>query len=174
MENSQQIRLSKLTLNIGAGEPGDKLNKALKLLELLSNAKPVKTKTQKRIPTWGIRPGLAIGAKVTLRGKKAEEVLKTLLKALDNKLPATKFDTRGNFSFGIKEYIDIPGVEYEPSIGIIGLEAAATLARPGFRIAHRLKKSKIGAQHKITREQAFAFMKEKFNMKIEEAHQDEL
>lgn len=175
MENTMQhIKMSKLTLNIGAGEPGDKLNKALRLLETISHAKPVKTKTKKRIPTWGIRPGLAIGAKVTLRGKKAEELLKTLLKALDSKLPATKFDACGNFSFGIKEYIDIPGIEYEPSIGILGLEAAVTLTRPGFRIAHRLKKSKIGSRHRITQEQAIAFMKEKFNIIVEEAHQDEL
>ena len=170
----QHITISKLTLNIGAGEPGDKLSKAVKLLEFISQAKPVKTKTKKRIPTWGIRPGLAIGAKVTLRGKKAEEILKTLLKALDQKLPESKFDPRGNFSFGIKEYIDIPGIEYDPSIGILGLEAAVTLARPGFRIAHRLKSSKLGPRQRITKEQALTFMKEKFNIQIGEQHHDEL
>lgn len=175
MENKLlNIKVGKLTLNMGAGESGDKLTKAVRLLEIISKAKPVKTKTYKRIPTWSIRPGLAIGTKVTLRGKQAEQVLKTLLKALDNKIPARKFDTQGNFSFGIKEYIDIPGIEYEPSIGILGLEAAVTLARPGYRVQHRLKSSRIGRKHRITPEQAMAFLKEQFQTKIEEEHHDEL
>jgi len=160
----KQIKVSKLTLNIGVGEPGDKLNKAVKLLERISASKAVKTKTEKRIPTLGIRPGLQIAAMVTLRKQKAEKVLALLLKSLDYHIPESKFDSYGNFSFGIKEYIDIPGIEYDPAIGILGLEAAVTLERPGFRIKSRLKPSKIGSRHKITKQEAIAFMKEKFNI----------
>lgn len=163
----QEIRIEKITLNIGVGEPGDKLDKAVLLLKEISGAKPVKTKTIKRIPTWDIRPKLNIGTKVTLRGKKAEELLKKLLKSVNNKIPERKFDNYGNFSFGIKEYINIPGVEYIPEVGIIGLEVAVTLERPGFRVKkRRLKKARIGKNHLITKEQAIEFIKNKFNIEL--------
>lgn len=160
----KQIKIGKLTLNMGVGETGDKLNKAVKLLEVISNAKAVKTKTFKRIPTWGVRPGLQIGCKVTLRREKARNILSQLLKAVDNKIPQSKFDTNGNFSFGIKEYIDIPGIEYIPEIGILGLEAAVTLERPGFRIKRKLKSHKLGSSHKITKQEAIAFMEKNFHV----------
>lgn len=115
----REIRIEKLTLNIGAGESGDKLNKAFKLLQKISGKKPVRTRTMKRIPTWGIRPKLDIGCKVTLRKKKAEEVLRALLRATDNKIQGRAFDNNGNFSFGIHEYIDIPSVQYNPSLAVI-------------------------------------------------------
>src|SRR3989344_7049992 len=157
----REIKIEKITLNMGVGSPGDKLNKAKRLLENISSSKPVETKTMKRIPTWGLRPKLAIGCKVTLRGKKAEELLGRLLKTVDNKLKESNFDDFGNFSFGIKEYIDIPGVEYNPEFGIIGLEAAVTLERTGFRIKRRLKSGKIPSRHKIMKEDAIEFMKDK-------------
>ena len=167
MENiMRQIRVGKLTLNMGVGEPGDKLNKAFKLLEIISGEKPVRTKTERRIPTWGIRPGLQIGCKVTLRGAKAEKVLDQLLKSIENKIPESKFDSYGNLSFGIKEYIDIPGVEYIPEIGILGLEAAITLERPGFRVKSKLKSAKLGKKHKITKEEAMDFMQKKFHVEV--------
>ncbi|HLC63465.1 MAG TPA: 50S ribosomal protein L5 [Candidatus Nanoarchaeia archaeon] len=165
----RQIRVGKLTLNMGVGEPGDKLNKAFKLLEIISGEKPVRTKTERRIPTWGIRPGLQIGCKVTLRGAKAEKVLNMLLKSVENKIPESKFDAYGNLSFGIKEYIDIPGIEYRPEIGILGLEAAITLERPGFRVKSKLKSAKLGKKHKITKQDAMEFMQEKFQVQVIEA-----
>src|SRR3989344_4462176 len=167
MENKmKQINVAKLTLNIGIGEAGDKLNKATVLLTNIAKAKAVQTKTMKRIPTWGVRPKLAIACKVTLRKKKAEELLNRLLKAVDNKINESKFDDYGNFSFGIPEYIDIPGAEYDPNIGIIGLEAAVTLERPGFRIKRRFMKSKIPARHKISKQEAIEFIKSKYNTEV--------
>lgn len=163
----REIRIEKMTLNIGAGGSGDKLNKALKLLQKISGEKPVKTRTMKRIPTWGIRPKLDIGCKVTLRKKKAEEVLRALLKAVENKVPARAFDNNGNFSFGIHEYIDIPSVPYDPEIGIIGLEAAITLERKGFRIRkRRIRAVKIHSRERITKEEAMAFAEKNFGIKI--------
>jgi len=168
------IKIEKITLNIGVGAPGDKLNKAKELLEKISEGKAVETKTIKRIPTWGLRPKLPIACKVTLRGQKAEEVLSRLLKAIDNKLDERKFDTTGNFSFGIKEYIDIPGVEYDPSIGVIGLEIAVTLERPGFRVKRRrLRTNKIAVKHRITKEEAQDFIKNKFNVNVSKGEEEE-
>lgn len=164
----KQIKIEKVTLNIGTGEPGDKLEKAMKLLNTITGAKPVQTKSKKRIPTWGVRPGLAIGCKVTLRGNKANEVLKKLLIANENKLSYSKFDDKGNLAFGIKEYIDIADVKYDPEIGIIGLEAAVTLARPGFRIKRRtIKKSHIPTRHQVSKEDAINFMQKEFGVKVE-------
>jgi len=88
---------------------------------------------------------------------------------MDNTLPDKKFDAFGNFSFGIKEYIDIPGVPYDASIGVIGLEAAVTLARSGFRIKYRsIKKKKISSRHSVKKEDAINFVKSKFNVKVGE------
>ena len=162
----RKIYVEKVTLNIGVGEPGEKLEKAMKLLAMITNAKPVATSSKKRIPAWNIRPKLPIACKVTLRKEKAKELLARLLKAI-GKLPAEKFDNNGNFSFGIHEYIDIPGVEYSTEIGMFGLDVAVTLARPGYRIKYRrLKKKKIPKEHRISKEEAMEFIKKEFGIEV--------
>jgi large subunit ribosomal protein L5 len=169
MNKMKEIRIEKLTLNMGTGGAGDRLDKAIILLEKLSGMKPVQTKSQKRIPTWSVRPGLAVGAKVTIRGKKAEEILKKLLAAVDNNLPTRAFDNQGSLSFGIPEYIDIPGLEYMVEVGIVGLEASVTLERPGFRIKKRKdQKKSIPKKHQISKKDAMEFMKSKFDITVGE------
>lgn len=169
MNPMQEVRLEKVTLNIGTGGPGENLNKALKLLNRITGAKPVATTSKKRIPTWGLRPGLQIGCKVTIRGKKAEELLNRLLKAKSNKLSEKCVDKSGNLSFGIPEYLDIPGVEYDISIGILGLEVAVSLEKKGFRIKKRqFQKRKIPLRHQVSKEEAKNFMKNKFGVQFEE------
>ncbi len=169
MNPCQQIRIEKITLNIGAGTNIDKLEKGLKLLEMITAAKPVKTLSTKRIAGWGIRPGLPIGCKVTIRGPKAMTILKQLLGGIDNKLKPKQFDDEGNLSFGMKEYIDVPGLEYSPEIGSMGFQVCATLERPGFRVKKRnVNKKKLGKKHKITRKDAIEFMKSNFKAIIEE------
>jgi len=101
--------------------------------------------------------------------KKIPELLKRLLTAKDNVLTLKSFDNCGNISFGIHEYIDIPGTKYDPKIGIMGLQASVTLGRPGFRIGkRRIQTSKVGKTHKITKEEAIAFMKTNYNVIIKE------
>lgn len=165
MNIMQQIKVEKISLNIGTGGPGVELEKALKLLAKITNKKPVETKTKKRIPTWGLRPDLAIGARVTLRGKDAIELLKRLFNAVDDELPSSKFDNEGNFAFGVPEYINIPGVTYDAALGIVGFEVAVTLQRPGFRIKRRkIKQKKIPKKHRITKDQAIEFVKKEFGV----------
>src|SRR3989344_1287656 len=167
MNAMKEIKLEKVTLNIGVGGDANKLDKSMKLLQAITNSKPVKTVTYKRIPTWGVRPGLPIGCMVTIRGKKAEEMLIRLFASVANKLNYKKFDNHGNLSFGIKEYIDIPGVKYDADLGIIGLEAAITLKRAGFRIKNRkIRKKKIPTKHKIPKEESMNFVKEKFGVSL--------
>lgn len=163
----KEIKVSKVTLNIGAGKNEDLLKKGIVLLKKLSPLNPVKTTTQKRIPGWGLRPGLAIGCKVTIRNN-PEELLKRLLVAKENKLKEKCFDNNGNFSFGVPEYIDIEGLEYDPDLKIMGLEVAVTLERPGFRVKKRkISNRSIGKSHKITKEEAIEFAKTKLGAEVE-------
>ena len=172
MNPMKKIRIEKVTLNIGVGEPGERLEKALEVLKRILalagiNQKPVKTKAKVRVQRWGIRPGLEIGAKVTVRGEKAVKLLNLLLDAVDRKIPERSFDERGNFSFGIREYIDIPGMKYDPNIGIYGLDVCVTLERPGYRVKRRKRRrSRVGKTHLITREEAIQYVKEAFGVEV--------
>lgn len=168
MNVMRTIKIEKVTLNFGAGKDQGKLDKGYRLLKAISGMNPIKTITNKRIPSWGLRPGLPVGAKVTVR-KDPKILIKRLLHALDNKLGEGNFDDKGNVSFGIKEYIDIEGAKYEPEIGIIGLQACVTLTRPGYRIKIRkLKTARIHHKHQITKQEAVDFMVKEFNIKLED------
>src|SRR3989338_6008224 len=169
MTTMKTIGIEKVTLNIGAGKDQTRLEKAVMLLKHITSGTPIKTITQKRLQEWGLRPGLPIGCKITLRKGKVSELLPRLIEAKDKKLRPSQFDNNGNVSFGIHEYIDIPGVKYDPKIGILGLEVCVTLERPGFRIKKRqYLQKKIPSRHKITREEAISFMKSNFNVALEE------
>ena len=77
-----EIRIEKVILNSGGTQ--DKLEKELKLLEIISGRKVVKTESRRRIPSLGVSPGLEVGCRVTIRGKGAYELLKRLLGAVEN------------------------------------------------------------------------------------------
>lgn len=169
MNLMKEIRIEKVTLNVGAGKDQTKLEKGILLLKNITGINPVKTFTNKRIPSWGLRPGLPIGCKLTLRGKKAKEILARLLDAKENTLSLHQFDKEGNIAFGLHEYIDIPGVKYDPKIGIMGLEVCVTLGRAGFRIKkRRIMKRKISQKHRIKKEEVIEFMKKGFNVNVGE------
>ena len=168
MNIMKNIRIEKLTLNIGAGKDQTKLKKSIKLIKNITGLNPVKTFSKKRIPEWGIRPGLPIGCKITIRNKKANELLAVILKAKDNKIKKSCFGN-GTISFGIHEYIDVPSIKYDPEIGVMGFQVCVTLERPGFRIKKRAAvKKTIAPNHRIKTEESIQFMKEKFNVGVEE------
>ena len=115
-----------------------------------------------------MRPGLEIGTKVIVRRTKAVELLKNLLKAKGNKLKESNFDNTGNLSFGVEEYIDIPGVKYDPKIGMRGLDVCVTLERPGYRVKkRRVRPAKLGKNQAIQKQEAVEFIKKKFGVVIE-------
>jgi large subunit ribosomal protein L5 len=164
----RNIRIEKITLNIGAGEPGPNLDKAKKILNKISGKKVIVTKTRKRT-TFGGGKGRPIGAKVTIRSKPAEELLRNLLQASDNTLKPSQFDVNGNFSFGIAEYISIPGIKYDPEIGIVGMDVCVTLERPGFSIKRRrIKARKVGKKHQIAKEEAMEWSRKSLGINITE------
>ena len=112
---------------------------------------------------------MPIGCKLTLRKNKATKILPSLLEAVDNRLRETQFDENGNMAFGIHEYINIPGVKYDPKIGIMGLEVCITLERPGYRIKRRrLLTRKIPTKHRISKQEAINFMTDQFKIKVGE------
>jgi large subunit ribosomal protein L5 len=163
----KDIRVAKITLNIGAGKDQEVLKKGLKLLKNITGENPVQTITNKRLAAWGLRPGLPIGCKVTVRKEKAINILKNLLKAKENTLKDSQFDDNGNVSFGIHEYIDIPDIKYDPEIGIMGFEICISLERAGYRVKRRrMLKKKIPVKHRVNKEEAMEFMKNNFNVQV--------
>ncbi|MEM4282344.1 MAG: 50S ribosomal protein L5 [Candidatus Woesearchaeota archaeon] len=167
MNPMKKIRIEKVTLNIGAGKDQAKLERGIALLKHITGRTPIKTVTKKRIPEWGLRPGLPIGCKLTLRKAAAHELLQRLLRAKKLELNESQFDAAGNISFGIEEYIDIPNVAYVPEIGIMGLQVCVTLERPGYRVKRRrLMRAEIGKKHLIAKQEAMEFMKKEFGVKI--------
>ena len=166
MNVMKTIKIEKVTLNVGAGKDQKVLDKAITLLESITGIKPIKTTTNKRIQSWGLRPGLPIGCKITLRGKEALAMVERLMYAKDNILKKSYFDEEGNISFGIKEYVDIKDAKYDPQIGMMGLQATITLKRPGFRVkTRRIRPATLPKQHRISKEDAIKFMKEKYSIK---------
>lgn len=138
------------------------LEKGVKLLKNISKKQPSKRMSMKRIPGFGVRPKLEVGAMVTLRGKGASDLLRRLLAAGDNQLKKKQIEAN-HFSFGIPEYIEIPGEEYDREIGIIGFEATVIFARKGKRVARRkIKQGKLPEKQKVTPEEIIKFMKLNF------------
>jgi len=169
MNRMREIRVEKVVINVGVGKTGEELQKAQKIIEKITQAKAVKTKAKVRQPKWGIRPGLEIGVKVTLRGEKALEFLRKALETKEFTLKESQFDKFGNFAFGVAEHIELPGVKYEPELGIIGFDVIVALERPGYRVKRRkYKKAKVGKKHRITKEEAIEFAKEKLGIKVVE------
>ncbi len=164
----QKILIDKVTVNIGVGSPGERLEFAKELIKRLTGRTPVETQAKRREPVFKLRKGLPIGTKVTLRKAPAREFLDKALAARRRTLSPHNFDKTGNFAFGVAEYIDFPGAKYDPAMGMFGFDVAVTLARPGRRVAYRrIRPVAIGARHRITKEQAMEFARSELNVKVE-------
>ena len=164
------IKLAKVTVHIAVGKSGDELEKAKKVLEDLTGQKPCTRQAKRTVKDFGIREGEPIACLTTLRGERADTFLKRGLEAVSNSLKRSCFDENGNFAFGVKEHIEIPGTKYQPELGIFGMDVIGTLERPGFRVKRRrIRPSKIGKSHRVTREDAIKFLTEKFSTQVKEA-----
>jgi len=159
----REIKLERVVLNIGGTD--EKLSKGFILLEKLTGKKPVKVKATKRIPTWQVRPGLEVGTKVTIRGKGAIDILKKLLPGIDNTLKEKQIQDNF-FSFGIHEYIEIPGVEYIREVGIMGFEVTAVFSRAGKSVERKKVKKGKAKRLVVKREEIENYLKNKFGTEI--------
>ena len=163
----KKISLEKVVLNMGIGKSGDVIDIAKKALEQISGKKPSTRNAKETQREWGVRKGEPIGVAVTIRGNDAVVLLKRLLEAKGNSVNGRAFDNFGNYSFGINEHIDIPGVKYDPQIGILGLGISVTLTRPGYSTRKRSKhKASIGKSHVISNQEAKDYLAKEYGVTI--------
>ena len=167
MNAMRQLHVEKVVVNIGVGEAGERLVKAEKVLEMVTGHKPVETISKTVNRDLGIRVGMPLGCKVTLRGEDAEEFVKRALVIREMRVPEYSFDKEGNMSFGISDYTDFDGMKYDPEIGIFGMDVNVVLRRSGNRITQRsLLPRRIPKHHRVDREEAIQFMKDKFEVQV--------
>jgi large subunit ribosomal protein L5 len=166
-KNSPKANIEKITVNIGVGEAGEKLKKAETVLQSLTGQKPVQTLSKTTNKDWGLRKKMAIGCKVTLRKKSADNFLIEALKTRENKIANYSFDDQGNLSFGIPDHTLFEGQKYDPNIGIFGMDISITMKKTGYRIKHRrIDKRKIPHKHQVKREETINFITEAFNVEV--------
>lgn len=127
----QVPRITKVCLNQGLGKAtADKkiIDAAVEEMTLIAGQKAVATLSTKDISNFKLRKGVAVGAKVTLRGDRMYEFLDRLIAV---SLPRTRdfrgvkasgFDGRGNFTFGVKEQIIFPEIDLEKIKALNGLD----------------------------------------------------
>ncbi|HKX96389.1 MAG TPA: 50S ribosomal protein L5 [Candidatus Nitrosocosmicus sp.] len=162
----KEIHVSKVVINIGVGKSGDPVEKAKNALSELTGKTPSVRGAKKSVRDFGIHKGEPIGAMVTLRRTDATNFLRRIMESKRNVIKNSSFDNNGNISFGIHEHIDIPGTKYNPDIGIFGMDVCAALTRPGYRISKRRNPSKIGKNHKITKDESIEFFKAQFGVEV--------
>ena len=123
-------KIKKIILNIGLGEAKDDskiVDKAQEELSLIAGQKAVKTKAKKAIAGFKIRAGMPLGVSVTLRNKIMYEFLDRLINIAIPRirdfrgLETSSFDGNGNYSFGIKEQIIFPEINYDKIDKVRGL-----------------------------------------------------
>jgi len=157
----RKIEIEKVVLSCSGVDA--ELDKLYKLLENVSKKKPARKQTKRRIPGFGIRPKMEVGCMVTLRGNDGIELLKRLLGAIENELKSKQI-ANNHFSFGIKEYIEIPGEKYDRDIGIVGLKATVVFSRKGKRSARKkIKRGKSPEKQVVTKQEIIKFMEDNFS-----------
>jgi large subunit ribosomal protein L5 len=164
----KQIKIGKVVINIGLGKSGEAIERGKRVLEQVTGQKPCQRRAKRTIRDFGIHRGEPIGVMVTVRGNRAEGILKKLLEARDNRLAESCFDQNGSVSFGIKEHIEIPGIKYDPSIGILGMNVSVLLERRGYRVSRRIRRrSKVGKEQRVNRKEAIDFFSNVLGVVVE-------
>jgi len=160
-------RIEKAVVHMGVGQGGRELGQGEEILAEIAGQQPVRTVATMTEPEFGIREGDPIGAKVTLRDEEAAAFLETALALVE--LERGQFDDTGNFSFGVEDHTDFPSQEYDPTIGIYGLDVTVNLVRPGYRVAKRDKASRsIPSSHRLDADDAVEFVRSTFDVEVNE------
>ncbi|HDI31736.1 MAG TPA: 50S ribosomal protein L5 [Thermofilum sp.] len=163
----RRVFIGKVVVNMAVGESGERLANAAKVLEQLTGQKPTFRKAKKTIKEFGIRRGENIACIVTLRNEKAISFLKKALEAIDYTIKRSSIDDYGNFAFGVREHIHLPGVRYDPKIGIFGFDVIVSLERPGYRVMRKKRKrSKVPKKHRVSRDEAVEFIEKILGAKV--------
>ncbi|MDA8055140.1 MAG: 50S ribosomal protein L5 [Thermoplasmatales archaeon] len=168
MTDMRDVVIDKVTINIGVGESGEKLEKAKSVLKLLTTGKPVMTKAKRTSREFGVRQDQPIGVKVTLKGEEMDRFLKAALWVKNNKCLSYSFSEQGSYSFGIADYTDFKGMKYNPEIGIFGMDVVVTFKRRGgYRVARRwIAPRPVPQKIRVKREEMMKFMRENYSVEI--------
>ena len=131
----QVPRIEKITLNMGVGDAktdAKALDSAIEELTTIAGQRAQVRKARKSIASFKLREGMAVGAKVTLRGARMYEFLDRLVaialpRIRDFRgLDPRSFDGRGNYSLGIREQIIFPEIDYDSVASVRGLDVTIT------------------------------------------------
>lgn len=160
-------KIGSIKINVSLGIAGDPLERAKTIIKDLTNQVPSNTIAKQTWRSWGIRKGQPVGVTVTVRGKPAYELLMRLFHAKEYKLNHRSIDKTGNFAFGINEHIDIPGMNYDPNLGIIGMDVIVQMERVGYRVKKRsYKRKKIGKSHFLSPVETQVFLSDQYNIDL--------
>jgi len=160
-------RIEKVTVNIGVGEAGERLEKAQTVLQQVTHHDPVQTLSKTTNKDLGLRDRMPIGCKVTLRGKDAHDFLSRAFETRENRIAEYAFDDQGNLSFGIPDHTLFKDQKYNPDIGIFGMDVCITMEKPGYRIKRRrIQRRKIHQNHKLDRNETMRFFTETFKLEV--------
>ncbi len=158
--------VEKVVVHMGVGSGGQELADAEEILGEITDQQPVRTVAEKTVPEFNVREGDPIGTKVTLRDDLAEDFLETALTFTE--ISRSQFDETGNFSFGIEEHTNFENQEYDPQIGIYGLDVTVNLVRPGYRVRKRDKATRqIPTNHRLTVEDAIDFLESTYDVEVQ-------
>lgn len=164
----RKIRVGKVVVNIGLGKSGEAIERGKKVLEQVTGQSPTPTRAKRSVRDFGIHKGEPIGVMVTVRGSETTPLIEKLLTAREKKLQESCFDQRGSVSFGIREHIEVPGIRYDPAIGILGMNVSVLLERPGFAVSRRSRRtSRVGRSHLVSRDEAMQYFKDNFGVTIQ-------
>merc|ERR1711987_24117 len=158
----RKVICDKLIINIAVGEAGDRLTKAVRVLNQLSDQTPVENKARYTVRTFGIRRNEKIATHVTIRGEKALDLIDRGLKITGYEISQRHFSQTGNFGFGVNEHIDL-GLKYDPNTGIYGMDFYVVLCRPGFRVSRKKRNNgRVVLILKISKAEAVGLVRTKF------------
>jgi len=155
--------IDKVIVNIGTGSDEQKQKNAKRLIEIITGMKPTDGISKKRNPAFKITKGTKIGAYVTVR-KDTDKLVKHLLEAVDMRVKESSI-SNNTLSFGINEYIDINGIKYDPTIGMLGMNVNVSFSRKGIRVARRkIRNNAVPHKHRIIpREEIKDYLSKKFD-----------
>ncbi len=132
LENPHRVpRVEKVVVNVGVGEAGENrklLDSVVDEITMITGQKPVVTRARKSIAAFGLREGMPVGVRVTLRSTRMYEFLDRLVSAAIPRirdfrgLPTRSFDGRGNYTIGVKEQIIFPEIEYDKVNKVHGMD----------------------------------------------------
>ena len=131
----QVPEIDKITLNMGVGDAktdAKALDSAIEELTTIAGQRAQVRKARKSIASFKLREGMAVGAKVTLRGARMYEFLDRLVSIALPRirdfrgLDPRSFDGRGNYSLGIREQIIFPEIDYDSVASVRGLDVTIT------------------------------------------------